>query len=246
MNELFLNYKAVSYRKKTNSFKGIKKIDSIRINDLLFLDKEFNILKENFSNFLNNKKYQHCLLTGAKGCGKTSLVKAVFNEFEHTNLRIIEIFKDDLNDLRYIIDDLQELDYKFIIFLDDLSFDINDSAYKILKPIIDGGIEILSDNIMFIVSSNYNNILKNSNTNYQDADFNNEMDDKFSLKERFGIWLTFYSLNQEQYLKIIKSHFKDLQNQTKLIEEAIKFSNLRASKSGRTAKQFCEIFKDYL
>lgn len=244
MNNFFSNFRAASYRGKTSSFKGIKNIDLINISDLLFLDDKFDILKNNINDFLNNKSYQHCLLSGAKGCGKTSLVKAVFNDFINTKLRIVEIFKDDLKDLRYIIDDLENLNFYFILFLDDLSFNVNDDDYKLLKPIIDGGIENLSNNIMFIVSSNYKNVLKNNNKNYQDADFNDEMDDKFSLKERFGIWLNFYALNQEQYLKIVKSYFKNYENDERLFKEAIEFSNLRASRNGRIAKQFCEIFKD--
>lgn len=242
MKTIFKNYKAASFRAKTSSFKPIKNIDYVDIKELLFLDKEFNILKNNMNNFLNESSYQHCLLAGAKGCGKSSLIKAIFNEFSNSDLRIVEVFKEDLNDLRYIIDDLSELEYKFVIFLDDISFEINDDSFKALKPILDGGLERLSNNIMFILSSNYKNLLKSNNLNYQDADFNDESDDRFALKERFGIWLNFYSISQEQYLSIVKSFFKDEYND-EIRAKALEFANLKAARNGRIAKQFYEIYR---
>lgn len=240
----FNKYKAASYRGKTSSFKAITNFDLISIDELLFLDDKFEVLAKNTKNFLDGKFYQHCLLGGAKGCGKTSLIKAIFNEFKDSNLRIIEVFKDDLKDLRYIIDELENEPFKFIIFLDDFSFDVKDDAFKVLKPIIDGGIEKLSDNIMFIASSNYKNILKSSNHNYSDADFLDEMDDKFSLKERFGIWLTFYAMSQAEYLAIIDKLFK--KQSEEIHKSAIEFANLKAARSGRIAKQFYELNKDNL
>ncbi|MBZ7976346.1 DUF815 domain-containing protein [Campylobacter sp. RM12640] len=243
MIALFKEFKAASYRARTSSFKPIKNLDLVDFKDLLFLDKEFNILKNNMNNFLQNKAYQHCLLAGAKGCGKSSLIKAIFNEFIKSDLRIVEVFKEDLSHLRYIIDDLSELEYKFVIFLDDISFSINDDSFKALKPILDGGCEKLSDNIMFILSSNYKNLLKSSNINYQDADFKDESDDRFALKERFGIWLNFYSMSQEQYLSIVKSLFKD-EFSDEIKAKALEFANLKGTKNGRIAKQFYELKKD--
>lgn len=244
MKTIFNEYKAVSYRLKTNSFRPIKNLDLVDIKELLFLDKEFNILKNNMNNFLNSSSYQHCLLAGAKGCGKSSLIKAIFNEFIQSDLRVVEIFKEDLSELRYIIDDLSDLNYKFVLFLDDISFEINDDSFKALKPIIDGGLEKLSSNIMFILSSNYKNLLKSSNKNYQDADFNDESDDRFALKERFGIWLNFYSITQEQYLSIVKMLFDDKYSD-EIRAKALEFSSLKGARNGRIAKQFYELNKDF-
>lgn len=232
---------AASYRKKTNSYKGITRLDFPSKDDLLFLDDKFEILKNNLNNFISNNFFHHCLLAGAKGCGKTSLIKAVFKEFIGTKLRVIELFKDDLSELRYIIDELEKENYKIVIFIDDISFNAHDSDYKNLKPLLDGGLESLSNNILFIISSNYKNLIKHTHNN--DADFIDEADERFALKERFGIWLYFYPFTQEQYLKIVQLYLGNIDENIR--KKALEFSNTKGSRDGRIAKQFalnCKIY----
>lgn len=247
-------YEAAIFRARKENLKPVEEIDEIYFKDLLGLDKQKEALYQNTLNFIEGKEAHHSLLWGAKGCGKSSLVRAVFCELKDKNLRLVELCKDDLSFLVDLIDELRKEKYKFIIFCDDLSFEENDNSYKFLKPLLDGSIEKIPSNILFYASSNRRHLLKEKQSDNDDVSFSNEdlhlgdsIDEKLSLSDRFGLWISFYQGNFDEYLNIVDFYFKDFKGDKKeLHAKAKEFSMLRASRSGRTAKQFFIAFKDIL
>lgn len=247
-------YEAAIFRARKENLKPVEEIDEIYFKDLLGLDKQKEALYQNTLNFIEGKEAHHSLLWGAKGCGKSSLVRAVFCELKDKNLRLVELCKDDLSFLVDLIDELRKESYNFIIFCDDLSFEENDNSYKFLKPLLDGSIEKIPSNILFYASSNRRHLLKEKQSDNDDVSFSNEdlhlgdsIDEKLSLSDRFGLWISFYQGNFDEYLNIVDFYFKDFKGDKKeLHAKAKEFSMLRASRSGRTAKQFFIAFKDIL
>lgn len=247
-------YEAAIFRARKENLKPVEEIDEIYFKDLLGLDKQKEALYQNTLNFIEGKEAHHSLLWGAKGCGKSSLVRAVFCELKDKNLRLVELCKDDLSFLVDLIDELRKENYNFIIFCDDLSFEENDNTYKFLKPLLDGSIEKIPSNILFYASSNRRHLLKEKQSDNDDVSFSNEdlhlgdsIDEKLSLSDRFGLWISFYQGNFDEYLNIVDFYFKDFKGDKKeLHAKAKEFSMLRASRSARTAKQFYISFKDVL
>ena len=247
-------YEAAIFRARKENLKPVEEIDEIYFKDLLGLDKQKEALYQNTLNFIEGKGAHHVLLWGAKGCGKSSLVRAVFCELKDKNLRLVELCKDDLSFLVDLIDELRKESYNFIIFCDDLSFEENDNSYKFLKPLLDGSIEKIPVNILFYASSNRRHLLKEKQSDNDDVSFSNEdlhlgdsIDEKLSLSDRFGLWISFYQGNFDEYLNIVDFYFKDFKGDKKeLHAKAKEFSMLRASRSARTAKQFYISFKDVL
>lgn len=245
-------YEAAIFRARKEILKPVDDIDEVYFKDLLGLEKQKELIYQNTLNFIDNKPAHHTLLWGAKGCGKSSLVRAVFCELKHRDLRLVEISKDDLHFLVDIIDDLRKQSYKFIIFCDDLSFEENDNSYKFLKPLLDGSIEKIPNNILFYASSNRRHLVKeNISDNEQVSMINGELhlgdliEEKLSLSDRFGLWISFYQGSFDEYLRLIDFYFEDFQgDRNELHSKAKEFSHLRASRSARTAKQFYIAFKD--
>lgn len=247
-------YEAAIFRARKENLKPVEEIDEIYFKDLLGLDKQKEALYQNTLNFIEGKEAHHSLLWGAKGCGKSSLVRAVFCELKDKNLRLVELCKDDLSFLVDLIDELRKESYNFIIFCDDLSFEENDNSYKFLKPLLDGSIEKIPSNILFYASSNRRHLLKEKQSDNDEVSFSNadlhlgdSIDEKLSLSDRFGLWISFYQGNFDEYLNIVDFYFKDFKGDKKeLHAKAKEFSMLRASRSARTAKQFYISFKDVL
>lgn len=247
-------YEAAIFRARKEILKPVDDIDEVYFKDLLGLEKQKELIYQNTLNFIDDKPAHHTLLWGAKGCGKSSLVRAVFCELKHRDLRLVEISKDDLHFLVDIIDDLRKKSYKFIIFCDDLSFEENDNSYKFLKPLLDGSIEKIPNNILFYASSNRRHLVKeNISDNEQVSMVNGELhlgdliEEKLSLSDRFGLWISFYQGSFDEYLKLVDFYFEDFKgDRNELHSKAKEFSHLRASRSARTAKQFYIAFKDIL
>ncbi|WP_297193823.1 ATP-binding protein [uncultured Campylobacter sp.] len=247
-------YEAAIFRARKEILKPVDDIDEVYFKDLLGLEKQKELIYQNTLNFIDDKPAHHTLLWGAKGCGKSSLVRAVFCELKHRDLRLVEISKDDLHFLVDIIDDLRKETYKFIIFCDDLSFEENDNSYKFLKPLLDGSIEKIPNNILFYASSNRRHLVKeNISDNEQVSMVNGELhlgdliEEKLSLSDRFGLWISFYQGSFDEYLKLVDFYFEDFKgDRNELHSKAKEFSHLRASRSARTAKQFYIAFKDIL
>ncbi|ECQ7310195.1 ATP-binding protein [Campylobacter coli] len=243
---------AAIYRSRKDYLKPIIDLDNIGLNDLLGMEEQKNVLYQNTLNFIHNKGANRALLWGAKGTGKSSLIKAIFNEFKDKGLRLVELAKDDLFALVDIIDELREQPFKFILFCDDFSFEKNDDSYKFLKPLLEGSIEAPPQNIIIYASSNRRHLLSESMSDNQGVQVahtelhaSDAAEERLSLSDRFGLWLSFYQGNLNEYLKLVDFYFKDIKCDKELLHKKAKeFANLRASRSGRTAKQFYLAFKE--
>lgn len=236
-------FNAAIWRK--GGLKGVTDVDYVDINSLIGLEKQKNELVNNTLNFIDDKGFNHALLWGHKGCGKSSLVKAVFTKFVGNNLKIIEIGTKDLENLPDILDEIRPLkEYKFIIFCDDLSFDSDDRSYKFLKPLLEGSIEKPPRNAVLYATSNRRHLVSES-LDDNSIHTREEVDEKLSLSERFGLWISFYEGSFSEYLAVVDNYFKDFKgSRDELHLKARQYAMLRASRSGRVARQFYERYKD--
>ncbi|MDR1912266.1 MAG: ATP-binding protein [Helicobacteraceae bacterium] len=234
-------------------FKAVKRIDPIALEDLLGIDRQKNLLLTNTRNFLQGKLSAHALLWGQRGCGKSSLIKAVFNALRDDGLRLIEVDRDELCNLPKIADLIENEPFRFIIFCDDLSFEKDERGYKGLKRILEGSIELPPENIKVYATSNRRHLVSESLSDNDAAIVAGErgelhyadvVEEKLSLSDRFGLTLSFYGGEEDRYLAMVDRYFKDYKGDKEaLILEAKRFAQLRASRSGRVAKQFAAYFE---
>jgi len=245
---------AAIWRAKKEYLKPVKNIDTINFDALVGIERQKSAIVKNTERFLEGLPANNVLLWGARGTGKSSLIKALLNAYKEQGLRIIEIDRDDLDDLIEISDMIRHLPYKFIIFCDDLSFEEGEKGYKGLKKILEGSIEVPPDNIKIYATSNRRHLI----TEYQidnngttvasegEIHYSDSVEEKISLSDRFGLWLSFYQGTQAEYLTIIDSYFKDYKVDREILHaEAIRFAQSRTSKSGRTAKQFFNSYTQF-
>ncbi len=239
------------WRAKSGHLRAVKEIDDITLNDLVGIDAQKVALLENTQRFLKKLPANNALLWGSRGSGKSSLIKAVLNHFSSKGLRVIEIDRDDLDDLLEISDIIRNEPYRFIIFCDDLSFEEGEKGYKGLKKIMEGSIEAPPNNVIIYATSNRRHLVPeymsdNEGTkvgNSGEIHYGDNIEEKISLSDRFGLWLSFYTGNEEEYLKVVDSYFEDYKgDQEVLHQKALDFARSRASKSARTAKQFYNSF----
>jgi predicted AAA+ superfamily ATPase len=221
----------------------------ISLDDLQNIDEQKRIIERNTRQFLAGRPANNILLTGARGTGKSSLIKAILNKFENKGLRLIEVDKQDLTDLPGIVDLVAARPERFIIFCDDLSFEASESAYKALKVVLDGSIAAASDNVLVYATSNRRHLMpeymaENLETRHVGEEIHpgEGVEEKISLSERFGIWLSFYPFNQDQYLHIVEHWVASFGAATKdrkpLHDAALLWALTRGSRSGRVAWQF--------
>ena len=243
---------AAIYRRKFGALKGVTDVDFTRLDGLIGIEKQKEELVENTRNFLEGKGANHAILWGARGCGKSSLVKAVFTQFYPEGLRLIELKNDELEMIPEIIYEIRDSSFKFIIFCDDLSFEAGDMSYKFLKPVLEGSIEKAPKNVLVYATSNRRHLiseLKSDNDGAKvgetELHYSDAVEEKIALSDRFGLWLSFYQGSFADYLKIVDFYFKDfVGDKTMLHELAKQYAQLRASRSGRTARQFYLSYKD--
>jgi hypothetical protein len=225
---------------------------SIRFSDLKDIDEQKQRLRDNTAQFVSGRPANNVLLTGARGTGKSSLVKAALNEFASKGLRLIEVDKRDLVDLPDIVDLIGSRKERFIVFCDDLSFEASDAGYKSLKVALDGSIAGSADNVLIYATSNRRHLMpefmdENLEAKHIDGEIHpgETTEEKISLSERFGVWLSFYPFDQDQYLDIAEHWVTTLGG--KVSDETRKAALLwaleRGFRSGRVAWQFA---RDYV
>ena len=228
----------------------VKNINAIDIDLLKGIDHTKSILIENTKQFSSGYPANNVLLWGARGMGKSSLVKSVHREISLKNkkkrLILIEIYRDDIKTLPLLISQLNNYDHRFIIYCDDLSFNENENNYKSLKTVLDGGIMERSQNIIFYATSNRRHLMPRSmieNESSTSISPSESVEEKISLSDRFGLWLGFYQCSQSDYLDIVNtyaSYYKFKIDDDDLKNLAIEWSVTRGSRSGRVAWQFIQ------
>jgi len=211
-------------------------------------------LRRNTEQFIERRPANNVLLTGARGTGKSSLIKACLNEFAPQGLRLIEVDKADLVDLTDIVDRVAERAERFVIFCDDLSFDEGEPGYKALKSVLDGSVAQASENVLIYATSNRRHLLPEymkENLTYQHTEDGEVhpgevVEEKISLSERFGLWVSFYPFTQDEYLAIAAQWLRGFGVPEDAIfaarQESLVWALERGSRSGRVAFQFA---KDY-
>lgn len=233
---------------------AVKHISDIALSDLHNIASQKLLIDQNTRQFVDGKPANNVLLTGARGTGKSSLIKACLNQYATQGLRLIEVDKEDLADLPDIVDLVASRPERFIVFCDDLSFEEGESGYKALKVALDGSISAQSDNVLIYATSNRRHLLPermSDNAGYthtEDGDLHpgETIEEKISLSERFGLWVSFYPFTQDDYLNIVGywlHYFGCTAEQ--IIEargDALRWALQRASRSGRVAWQFA---RDY-
>ncbi|MCG8614000.1 MAG: ATP-binding protein [Pseudomonadales bacterium] len=236
---------AAIWRARRGILRPVTRLDPVRFSDLLGVDRQVAALRHNTERFLRGLPANNVLLWGARGTGKSSLIKALLNEYVTEGLRIIEVDKNDLLDLNDIIDDIRDESHRFVIYCDDLSFDAGESQYKALKSALEGSIELPPDNVLVYATSNRRHLLPeymsdNDNSKVVDGELHHgeAVEEKISLSDRFGLWLSFYPISQDEYLNIVDHLFPAVQERSALHRAALKFAYTKGVRSGRAAKQF--------
>ncbi|MCP4333307.1 MAG: ATP-binding protein [Gammaproteobacteria bacterium] len=236
-----------AYRWAAGSLVGIAHFDQVDKAELLHLERQQNLLFRNTAQFLAGKTANNALLWGARGTGKSSLIKAQLTEFEDQGLCIVEIPKSATGELFEIISALTKDGRKFIIYLDDLSFEANDDSYKAIKACLEGSLQPQPDNVVIYATSNRRHLMPESMQDNLDSTMvdgqlhpSDSIEEKISLSDRFGLWLSFHPFTQDQYLAVVEQALQarglDLNEDTRL--EAVRFATQRGSRSGRIAVQF--------
>lgn len=252
---------AIAFRWRKSNGRGwlqaVRHPHPIRLADLENIDDQKAKIVANTRQFVAGKSANNVLLTGARGSGKSSLVKAVLNEFSGDGLRLIEVDKDDLIDLADIVDLLDGRTERFIIFCDDLSFDAGETAYKALKSVLDGSVAAPPDNVLIYTTSNRRHLMpeyfsENLDTQRVDDEIHpgEATEEKISLSERFGLWISFYPFSQDDYLAVANHWLREFGVSEQAIadceREALNWALGRGSRSGRVAWQFARDFSGRL
>ena len=244
---------AAIWRAHGEKLKAVTRLDPVTLDELKGIDQQKAALLTNTRHFVEGKTSNHALLWGARGTGKSSVVKAILNELAPAGLRIVQLDKDDLHWLPDILD-LLEADYeqfRFIIFCDDLSFEEGESSYKPLKTLLEGGLELPPEQVRLYATSNRRHLLPERQSENQlsglvdgEVHYADSLEDKLALSDRFGLSLSFYPANWDNYFAIVEQLFADVAlDKQQLMDAAKLYAMGRGSHSGRTAKQF---YQQYL
>jgi len=250
-----IDWKATAWRwvmqNQRGSLQAVQHLHQISLENIQFVDAQKAEIVRNTRQFLQGLPANHVLLTGARGTGKSSLVKALLHAYAKDGLRLIEVEKHDLIHLNQIVNLVRNCKEKFIIFCDDLTFEASDVGYKALKVVLDGSIAGGADNVLIYATSNRKNLMPefmadNLAMQYDGGEIrpNETLDEKVALAERFGLWLSFYPFDQDEYLAICKGWLATLDVSWNEVARAaaLSFSHTRGMRSGRVAYQFA---RDY-
>ena len=226
----------------------IKNMNNIGINLLHAIDNVKEVLIQNTSNFAKGLPANNVLLWGARGMGKSSIIKAIHSDLYDANagkrLILIEVYREDINTLPLLLTKLNDFKHRFIIFCDDLSFDLHETNYKSLKALLEGGLIARPNNVIFYATSNRRHLLERLMTENEESTAINpseSAEEKVSLSDRFGLWLGFHNCTQKEYIHMVNSYAKEYKlkiSEKELYKLAIEWSVTRGSRSGRVAWQF--------
>ena len=248
---------AYRYRKRSTghgTLEPVRHVGVVRLDHLREIEPQKEKIRRNTLQFVEGKGANNVLLTGARGTGKSSLIKACLQEYAPRGLRLIEVDKADLTDLPDIVDVVSERAEKFIVFCDDLSFEEGERGYKALKSILDGSVAATTPNVLVYATSNRRHLLPEymkenlSYTHTEDGEVHpgEVIEEKISLSERFGLWVSFYPFTQDEYLAIVAQWLSSFGVQDACVAaalpEALVWALERGSRSGRVAYQFA---RDY-
>lgn len=226
----------------------VRDLSPIRLDDLRNIDRQKLEIRRNTEQFVKGLPANNVLLTGSRGTGKSSLVKALLNEFSGDGLRMVEVDKHLLHELPDIVEQLHARAERFIVYCDDLSFSDDDASYRALKTTLDGSLHAGADNVIIYATSNRRHLLPEYQAENQQAQYTDNgeihpgeaVDDKVSLSDRFGLWLTFYPNSQDDYLRTVETwlgkYKLPLNEESRLA--ALQWAQVRGNRSGRTASQF--------
>jgi len=239
------------FESKSGLIRPVANINRISISLLQGIDNQKQILLNNTLNFSKNLSANNALLWGARGTGKSSLVKAVHKDVivktKSKTLKLVEIHREDISELPELLLLLsQHKDYRFILLCDDLSFDAGENNYKSLKAALDGGIEGKPNNVIFYATSNRRHLMpRDMMENERSTAINpsESVEEKVSLSDRFGLWIGFHNMDQDTFLTIVEAYcheFKISIEKNKLKSEALEWSMTRGARSGRVAWQFIQ------
>jgi len=247
---------AFRYRKRGahGVLEPVRHVATIRLEDLQQIDEQKAKIQRNTERFVRGLPANNVLLTGARGTGKSSLIKACLNAYADQGLRLIEVDKADLTDLPDIVDVVAPRPERFIVFCDDLSFEEGESGYKALKSMLDGSVAAASPNVLIYATSNRRHLLPEylrenltvTHTDDGEVHPGEAVEEKISLSERFGLWVSFYPFSQDEYLAVVRQWLRHYGMDDAAIEaarpQALVWALERGSRSGRVAYQFA---RDY-
>ena len=248
---------AFRYRKRGahGVLEPVRHVAPIRLEDLQQIDEQKAKIQRNTERFVRGLPANNVLLTGARGTGKSSLIKACLNAYADQGLRLIEVDKADLTDLPDIVDVVAPRPERFIVFCDDLSFEEGESGYKALKSMLDGSVAAASPNVLIYATSNRRHLLPEylrenlavTHTDDGEVHPGEAVEEKISLSERFGLWVSFYPFSQDEYLAVVRQWLRHYGVDEAAIEaarpQALVWALERGSRSGRVAYQFA---RDYV
>ncbi|MEY4091850.1 MAG: hypothetical protein RLZZ496_1032, partial [Pseudomonadota bacterium] len=242
---------AFVWRPDTGQLVAVPKVNRVEMTLLRGIDRVRDLLNENTNRFARGLPANNALLWGARGMGKSSLVKAAHAEAasqaardKSASLKLVEIHREDIETLPHLMALMRESQCRFIVFCDDLSFDSNDTSYKSLKAVLEGGIEGRPDNVIFYATSNRRHLLpRDMMENERGTAINpgEAIEEKVSLSDRFGLWLGFHKCSQDEYLDMVRGYARhyDLPIDRESLEhESLEWATTRGSRSGRTAYQY--------
>ncbi len=225
----------------------------LRLDDLIGIDRQRDLLAANTQQFVDGLPANHVLLWGARGTGKSSLIRALLAEYAGRGLRLIEIERDHLADLPRVVELLSGQRQAFVLFCDDLSFEAGEGDYRVLKSVLDGSLERAPENVLLYATSNRRHLVperQSDNENWQMVDGelhpNEAVEDRIALSDRFGLWLSFYPFSQQHYLSVVRHWIDSLAGKARLQwdwdealeKDAIRWATGRGNRNGRCAYQY--------
>ena len=243
---LFFKNKSFIWESKQNRFKVVEKIISINTDLLIGIDRQKNTIINNTINFAKGNFTNNALLWGARGSGKSTLIKSVFNLISknYKSLRLIQLNKNNIEDITLIYSILSKfINLRFIIFIDDLSFEKIDSDYKIIKSTLDGSLQNQPNNIILYITSNRRHLMSRDmidNERSSAIHTDESVEEKISLSDRFGLWIGFHNISQEVYINIIKSYCKHykINYSNEDLKNSLRWCLQRGNRTGRSAWQY--------